>query len=88
MKIQGPNQPNFNPYKNQIHKQSKDKTAIGKEDQLQISSQAQKMLEKNQPNTERAAHVDQIKEAVASGNYKVDFKSTASKMIDFWTKPQ
>ena len=87
MKIQGPNQTNFNPYKNQIHKQSKGITGGAKEDQLQISSQAKKMLEKNQPSTERAAHVNQIKEAVASGNYKVDFKTTANKMIDFFSKP-
>lgn len=88
MKIQGPNQTNFNPYKNQIPKQPKETAGIGKGDQLQISSEAQKMLVKQQPNAERTARVEEIKEAVASGNYKIDFKKTAGKMIDFFTKPQ
>lgn len=88
MKIHGPNQTNFNPYKNQIHRQPKNTAGIGKEDKLQISNEAQKMLEKQQPNTERTARVEKLKEEVASGNYKIDLKKTAGKMIDFWTKPQ
>ena len=88
MKIQGPNHSNFNPYKNQLQPYQRSKASSKNADQLQISSQAKKMLEKGQSNAERTAHVEEIREAVNSGNYKIDFKKTAGKMADFWTKPR
>ncbi|MBM7570248.1 flagellar biosynthesis anti-sigma factor FlgM [Aquibacillus albus] len=86
MKIQGPNHTNFNPYQKQLQKQAQISKETNKEDQLQISDQAKKLQEKDQPEAARKAHVDEIKQAVQSGNYRVDAKETAEKMINFWNK--
>lgn len=86
MKIHGPNQTNFNPYKNQIQKQADYKKGVGKEDQLEISSQAKQLQESKNPNAKRSERIQEIKQAVDSGEYKVDPEKTAQKMISFWTK--
>ncbi|WP_188454140.1 flagellar biosynthesis anti-sigma factor FlgM [Virgibacillus oceani] len=86
MKINGPNQTNFNPYKNNIQKQTDLKKDIAQQDQLQISKQAKKLQENVKPNAERAAYVQDIKKSVESGEYQVDPEKTAKKMIAFWTK--
>ncbi|MBD1223205.1 flagellar biosynthesis anti-sigma factor FlgM [Virgibacillus halodenitrificans] len=84
MRINGPNNTNMNPYKNHFQKQVDTKTEP-KKDQLEISSKAKEMLEKDKPNAERAAYVQEIKQAVENGEYKVDHEKTARKMIDFWS---
>lgn len=86
MKIHGPNQTNFNPYKNQIQKQTELKKEVSQQDQLQISKQAKKLQESVNPNAERAAYVQEIKKAVDSGEYQVNPEKTAQKMISFWSK--
>lgn len=86
MKIHGPNQPNINAYKNQIQQHPAKKPAINREDQLQISSEAKKLLESEQPNAQRAARVDKLKEEVESGTYKIDHNKLAEKLFDLWTK--
>ncbi|WP_405100351.1 flagellar biosynthesis anti-sigma factor FlgM [Oceanobacillus sp. FSL H7-0719] len=86
MKINGPNQVNFNPYKQHLQKQADIKKAASKSDELQISKEALKLQEKEKPAEKRAAHIEQIKQAVDSGEYKVDIEKTAQKMIDFWKK--
>ncbi|MFC4557528.1 flagellar biosynthesis anti-sigma factor FlgM [Virgibacillus kekensis] len=86
MKINGPNQSNFNPYKNQIQKQSEYAKDVNRKDQLEISSQAKQLLESEKPGAKRAAYVQQIKEAVDAGEYKVNHEKTAQKIIDFWSK--
>jgi len=86
MKIQGPNQTNFNPYKNLLQKQKAAKSIVNKEDQLQISSQAKKLLENQQPNEQRAERIEKLKAAVESGAYKADAGKIAEKMLEFWKK--
>lgn len=86
MKINGPNQTNFNPYKNQLQKQADYKNEANKKDQIEISSQAKQLQENEKPNVQRASYVQEIKNAVESGEYKVNPERTAEKMIDFWSK--
>lgn len=86
MKINGPNQTNFNPYKNQLQKQMDYSKDTNKKDQLEISNQAKQKLENEKPSAKRASYVQQIKEAVDAGEYKTNHEKTAQKMIDFWSK--
>ncbi|MEC5422862.1 flagellar biosynthesis anti-sigma factor FlgM [Virgibacillus sp. C22-A2] len=86
MKIHGPNQTNFNPYKNQVQKQVDHKKEVNKTDQIEISSQAKHLQGKDNPSAKRAEYIQEIKNAVDSGNYKVNPEKTAEKMIEFWKK--
>ncbi|MFD1849025.1 flagellar biosynthesis anti-sigma factor FlgM [Oceanobacillus bengalensis] len=85
MKINGPNQPNFNPYNKILQKQAAMQKEIKKQDQVEISTQAKKLQEAEKPNEQRAAYIKEIKNAVESGEYKVNAEKTAIKMIDFWS---
>ncbi|WP_164668079.1 flagellar biosynthesis anti-sigma factor FlgM [Virgibacillus doumboii] len=86
MKINGPNQTNFNPYKNQLQKQMDYSKDVNKKDQLEISNQAKQMLENEKPSAKRASYVQQIKETIDAGEYQINHEKTAQKMIDFWSK--
>ncbi|WP_430790953.1 flagellar biosynthesis anti-sigma factor FlgM [Virgibacillus flavescens] len=88
MKIQGPNHTNFNPYKNQIQKQADVSKEVNHKDQLQISNQAKQLQGSEKPSSERAAYVQDLKQAVQSGEYKVNHEKTASKMIAFLNNQQ
>ncbi|MDC3412223.1 flagellar biosynthesis anti-sigma factor FlgM [Aquibacillus sp. 3ASR75-11] len=85
MKIEGTNYANINAYQKQTQKQINTKKETSKQDQLQISDQAKQMQETMKPDAARRKYVEQIKEAVSAGEYKVDPKTTAKKMIEFWT---
>ncbi|MUK90806.1 flagellar biosynthesis anti-sigma factor FlgM [Ornithinibacillus sp. L9] len=85
MKIHGPNQTNFNPYKNQIQKQADYKKNVNQKDQLEISTQAKQLQESENIHPKREAYVQEIKNAVESGEYKINHEKTAQKMIDFWS---
>lgn len=86
MKINGPNQTNFNAYKNQIQQHLDMKKSAKPQDQLQISSQAKQLQENTKVNAKREAYVQEIKNRVESGEYAINFEKTAQKMIDFWSK--
>ncbi|SET09429.1 anti-sigma-28 factor, FlgM family [Oceanobacillus limi] len=86
MKIYGPNSTNFNPYKNQLQKQSAYEKNVNQKDQLEISSAAKQLQESEKVHPKREAYVQEIKNAVESGEYKIDHEKTAQKMIDFWSK--
>ena len=86
MKVNGPNQTNFNPYKNQIQKQVEMKKVGKQQDQLEISSEAMKLQENIKVNAKREAYVQEIKNRVESGQYEINYEKTAQKMIDFWSK--
>ncbi|AXI10021.1 flagellar biosynthesis anti-sigma factor FlgM [Oceanobacillus zhaokaii] len=86
MKINGPNQPNFNPYKNIIQKQAEIKKTTSKQDQVEISSYAKQLQENEKPNAKRTAYVQEIKDAIAAGDYKVDAEKVADKMVKYWSK--
>ncbi|WP_042222441.1 flagellar biosynthesis anti-sigma factor FlgM [Oceanobacillus manasiensis] len=83
MKINGPNQTNFNPYKSHLQKHTEIKKET-KQDQLEISNQAKQLQEGGKTSPERAEYIQNIKKAVDAGEYKVDAEKTAQKMIDFW----
>lgn len=83
MKIGGPNHTNFNPYKQQLEKQANVKKSNQRSDKLQISEEALKLHGK-EPNDKRAAKVQEIKQQVAAGEYKIDIEKTSQKMLDFW----
>ena len=86
MKINGPNQTNFNPYKQQLQKQTEVKKDIPTKDQIEISNQAKELQEKDKTSEKRASYVQEIKQAVDSGSYKVNPEKVAQKMLDFWSK--
>ncbi|MCM3740230.1 flagellar biosynthesis anti-sigma factor FlgM [Oceanobacillus luteolus] len=86
MKINGPNHLNLNPYRQQMQKQMDVKKAENRSDELQISKEAFKLQGKDKPHEKRAAVVQEIKQQIATGEYKVDVEKTAQKMMDFWSK--
>lgn len=86
MKINGTNQTNFNPYKNHIHKHAEVKKEVNRADQLEISSQAKQLQESEKTSAKREAYVQEIKNAVDAGEYKVNPEKVAQKMITFWSK--
>ena len=86
MKINGPNHTNFNPYKQQLEKHANLKKASNRSDALEISKEALKLQENNRPDEARKAKVQEIKQQVQSGEYKINFEKTAEKMIDFWRR--
>ncbi|WP_156288307.1 flagellar biosynthesis anti-sigma factor FlgM [Oceanobacillus salinisoli] len=85
MKINGPNQTSFNPYKNVLQKQAELKKEVKKQDQVEISSAAKQLQESEKPNEKRAEYVQSIKNLVDSGEYQVNPEKTAKKMIEFWS---
>lgn len=86
MKINGPNQTNFNPYKQQIQKQSELTKGAKQKDRIEISNEAKQLQESGKTNEKRAAYVQEIKQAVDSGEYKVNPEKAAQKMLQFWSK--
>lgn len=84
MKIQGPNSTNLNPYQRQINNYKKQQKQTY-QDELNISKEAQQLQETNQVTKARSKHVQNIKELVDSGEYKVNYDKVAQKMINFWT---
>jgi negative regulator of flagellin synthesis FlgM len=85
LRINGSNQPNFNPYKNILQKQAEVKREINKQDQIEISKEAKQLQDSERPNKKRAEYVQSIKDLVQSGEYKVEPEKTAKKMIEFWS---
>ncbi|MFU0789776.1 flagellar biosynthesis anti-sigma factor FlgM [Virgibacillus proomii] len=83
MKINGPNQFNFNPYKKPYHKQMDVKQEM-KNDQIEISNRAKQLQQEEKPSPQRAEKVERLKEVVASGEYEINYEKTAQKMLDFW----
>jgi negative regulator of flagellin synthesis FlgM len=86
MKIQGPNLAKLTAYHTQLQQQTDPKKKVSREDQLDISSTAKQLQETKKINTQRTEYVQEIKNAVESGQYKVDHEKVAQKMIDFWSK--
>lgn len=86
MKINGPNQSNFNPYNKIMQKQVEQKRTVAKQDQIEISPEAKQLQESVKTNTQRTEYVQSIKNQIESGNYTIDPEKIAKKMIDFWSK--
>jgi negative regulator of flagellin synthesis FlgM len=85
MKINKPTgSPIVNPYqKQQQLKASQQKAKSGK-DQVQISSQAKALLQKNAEELSRQERIDQLKQQIKSGEYQVDSRKVAERIYEFW----
>src|SRR5699024_12200766 len=79
MKIHGPNHTNFNPYKNQAQKLDKVKKEHQQEDRLEISSHAKQLQQSKKTSVEREKYVQDIKQAIDTGEYKINYEKTAKK---------
>jgi negative regulator of flagellin synthesis FlgM len=53
---------------------------------VEISSAAKQLQESEHLQEARSRYILEIKQAVESGEYKVDPYKTAEKMIEYWTK--
>lgn len=82
MKIQGPN-PYLNMYRTNQRPVKSSKGEGLQDDQLKISNQALQ-LQKNVQHTARKQEVSEIKSLVQSGDYEIDYKKTAEKLLEFW----
>ncbi|MFS0750797.1 flagellar biosynthesis anti-sigma factor FlgM [Oceanobacillus sp. 1P07AA] len=85
MKINGPNPTNFNPYKQSIQPKPEQKSDAYKKDQIEISSKA-KQLQESASDPKRAAYLEELKNKIDAGEYKVDYDQTAQKLMNFWKK--
>lgn len=82
VKIFGNHSVKLNPYTKQIQKQQELKQKLDpKADQLQISDAAKKMQIDNNIHPAREERVEQLKQKVESGQYKVDADAVAKKML-------
>lgn len=86
MKIHGPNTPNINAYKRQLHKQLEQKQATENKDKIDISHAAKKLQESKQLTEQRTERISNIKKLIKSGQYEVNIERTSEKMIDFWSR--
>ncbi|KHE68130.1 flagellar biosynthesis anti-sigma factor FlgM [Halobacillus sp. BBL2006] len=85
MKINRPNHSQLNPYQKQMNKQVEAKNPSKQQDKIEISKQAKQMQNTEKADPAREKLINQIKIDVDTGNYQVDSKATAKKMIDFWS---
>ncbi|SIS42965.1 flagellar biosynthesis anti-sigma factor FlgM [Salimicrobium flavidum] len=85
MKINGPNQTNWNPYQKQVHQQ-KQVQQNPNQDKLEISKEAKSMQESEKVSTPRSERIDELKAQVDNGTYKPDPSVTARKMVNFFSE--
>ncbi|HHY74194.1 MAG TPA: flagellar biosynthesis anti-sigma factor FlgM [Bacillus bacterium] len=83
MKINNFGHVNFNPYKKQIEKLDQLQKTTGS-DKIQISTEAMEMQKGSRIEAERQAKVEELKNKIESGEYKVDSREVARKMYEFW----
>lgn len=83
MKINGPNQTNWNPYQKQINQQKQIKQNPN-QDKLEISQQAKSMQEAEKVSPAREKRIEELKAQVDNGTYKPDPSATAKKMVNFF----
>ncbi|MDV6376996.1 flagellar biosynthesis anti-sigma factor FlgM [Sporosarcina sp. GW1-11] len=87
MKIDGFKTPPVNPYRNQQMKVEQAKQSYQmKSDKLEISTEAKKLSAASPIETERQQRVQQLKAQVQSGEYQVDEKTLASKLLSYFNK--
>lgn len=85
MKIQKFTQPTVNPYK--AAQVKADRTAgktVARADKLEISNEAKQLSEINTFATTRQEKVQQLREQIEAGTYKVDAKQLASKLLQYY----
>ncbi len=87
MKINGYNP--IQPYQKHVNKVQQDnqaKTDVKKQDQVEISSEAKNMQSAPRIELERSDKVNELKQQVSSGTYKVNPEDVAKKMLAYWNK--
>jgi len=77
----------INPYNKQQKslKAAESKTAVNA-DKIEISTAAKEMSASSTYNSERAQKVQQLKEQIQSGNYRVDAHKVAEDMLNYYRK--
>lgn len=86
MKIHGSNMMHIHKYKNQAFKNTVSNEKNNQSDKLNISEKAKQLQESGKMDVKRSNYIQQIKQSVESGEYKVHPERTAQKMIEFWSK--
>lgn len=76
-----------NPYRKQVEKQMASSEVQKKTDHIQISKAALELQQSTKIDAARQEKVNQLKEQIKSGNYKVDAQAIGNKMYDYWMKP-
>ncbi|WP_071393505.1 flagellar biosynthesis anti-sigma factor FlgM [Bacillus tuaregi] len=85
MKINNFRPMNVNPYNKQMDKVGKlQAQGAGQKDKIEISKEALEMQITNQYDVERQQKVDELKNKIESGEYKVNPRELASKMYSYW----
>lgn len=72
--------------KNQEVQELQKQDQVKKQDQVEISSEAKKMAKSSEISTDRMELVQEVKQQVNSGTYKVNHEEVAKKLYDFWNK--
>lgn len=85
MKINNFGRVGMNPYAKQIEKMDKAAT-IAKKDKIEISTEALELQKGNSIEAKREERVQQLKEQVQNGEYKVNSRNVAEKLYSFWNE--
>lgn len=76
---------NVNPYNKQLDKVEKPQTqAANQKDKIEISKEALELQITNQHDVERQQKIDELKNKIESGEYKVNPQEIARKMHSYW----
>ncbi|MFG6495424.1 flagellar biosynthesis anti-sigma factor FlgM [Fictibacillus sp. UD] len=76
-----------NPYKKQVpHMKDTHVKAAYKKDEIQISDEAKKLLLSSKFEQDRTDKINEIKQQVDSGTYKVNASKTAASIISYYNK--
>jgi negative regulator of flagellin synthesis FlgM len=87
MKINPLGSQGINPYKRQMNKLDQaNKTASKAADKVEISSAAKELQQESQITNERDAKINELKIQVENGTYKVDPKTVAKSIVNFYKK--
>ena len=73
-----------NAYKNQVRNVKSPENKAAFADKIEISKAAKDMQELSTYGAERATRVQQLKEEISSGNYKVDARKVAEDMLNYY----
>lgn len=86
MKVNPFNNVQQNPYRKQVDRSEKVSEVKAKRDQIEISNVAKELQESNKIEAARQEKVQQLKEQIDSGEYKVDAKAVARKFYEYWNQ--
>ncbi|MCM3716130.1 flagellar biosynthesis anti-sigma factor FlgM [Alkalihalobacillus oceani] len=75
-----------NPYRKQLEKQDKAAETKAKSDKLEISSEALEMQKGTAIEKERQTKVEDLKQKIEAGEYKVNPQAVANKFYQFWNE--